>query len=638
MTRKKTKVSIASEWGNLVSKASHIAESDPNKKAIYRVEPVDLVTFVTSKDYLNQGMWGGMSDSQKEFLEAGTDLENAVTFMVLWIGKGGGKNWASSILFLYVVYKLLCMYDPHGYLDHNPAKAITLINVAINALQAKKNFFDPMTNIIRQSGDKAFRDFGFNPDTDIQTTQVVFPKNIEVISGNSRGGGIEGYDILLAVADEVDDVEFHGVDKIIDTLRSSSQSRFEGREKVIVISYQRYVGSSGKISELFHNAKGHDHIFARRFASWEFHPKRTRASFQTYYDENPEKADCIYGSVDSGSFVDSWIKDSLRIKHAMNWERPWIFDWPLPYDPDEVGSERWIEKATHREWQSSPDSEFSYREDDNSPRRVLDPYNIPIRAMGDPNVIYVLCGDPAAGSDANGGDGYGLSMGHREIVVIDGVKYVRPVVDFSFRFTGRMFEEGQVQMAAVESLIKKLKERYGYNIKYFSFDGWNSLALTQWIAKTYPGVIVKDRNIVETRDYSALRDAIFGEAPPSSGKGVKETNGGIDMPWHPILFEELRNLREDRRKKGGKVDHTETSTKDIADTIAKLVFVTTHEWPFSEAHLHVVGEGSNSKVINDSRLEDRIRAKTATDEERTVYYEAINSDAVGLGGFRRRGT
>lgn len=635
MARKKTTLSVTSEWGNLVNKAAHLSETDPKKKAIYRVEPVDLDTFVNSPEYLNQGMWGGMSDSQREFIEHGTDMENGITFLVLWIGKGAGKNWSTGILFLYIIYKLLCMYDPHGYLDHNPAKAITLLNVAINANQAKKNFFDPMVNILKNSGDKAFRAFGFNPDTDIQTTQVIFPKNIEVISGNSKGGGVEGFDLLLAVADEVDDVEFHGVDKVLDTLRTSAQSRFEGKEKIITISYQRYVGSSGKISELYHNALGHDHIFARRYASWEFHPKRTRESFQTYYDENPEKAACIYGSEMTGSFVDSWIKDSMRIKNAMNWEREWILDWPLPYDPDPIGSEKWISKVSHHEWKNAVNSEFSYRPDDLSNMRILDPYDIPIRVHGDPNKIYVLCGDPALGSDANGGDGYGVTLGHRVMVERDGLKFVRPVVDFSFRFTGRMFEEGQVQMVALEYLIKKLKERYGYNIKYFSFDGWNSSSLTQWIARTYPGVIVRDRNLVKTQDYTALRDAIFGEAPPSNGKGGVETNGGIDMPWHPIVFEELRQLREDRKKKT--VDHTETSSKDIADTIAKLVYITVNEWPFTEMSLHTAG-APNTPITthrDTGGLGERVANNTATDEERKVYYEAVNSNVVGLGSFRR---
>ncbi|MFA5626173.1 MAG: LAGLIDADG family homing endonuclease [Thiohalomonadaceae bacterium] len=884
---KDAKMSVTSAWGDLIGRAEHIAD-ETKGGSIYRVQPVDLETFVTSPDYLGRDMWG-MSDKQKEFIEAATDFENGITFFVLMVGKGAGKNWACGIAYLYAVYKLLCMHDPHAYLEHDDAKAITLLNVAINALQAKKNFFDPMINTLRGAGRKAFRDFGFDPDTDITTSQVIFPKNIEVISANSKGGGIEGYDVLFGIADEVDDVEFYGVEKILDTLRTSSQSRFKGKEKVVAISYQRYSGSSGKIAQLYSTAIGSAHIYARRYASWEFHPARTREDFQTYFDEDPEKAACIYGSELMGSFVDSWIKDTLRIKNAMNWERKWILDWPLPYDPDEIGSEKWKAKLAHLEWQAQPASEYSYR-DNSGVIHTLDPYDLPIRVPGDPNTVYVLCGDPAAGSEKNGGDGYGVTLGHRELVRVGDFEYPRPVIDFSFRFIGRMFPEGQIQMSAMENLISKLKDRYGYNIQYFSFDGWNcqvvgsrvltpsgyklvetlkkhddvvgnkninkvvetevkhdiptktiktdigleftvtsnhplltkdnkwlladqlqpgdklklflgddhfgtthdpdkalfhgkdendhvpewifgateesigmflsglyeskgsvvvdingvksphveyntlseklskevqllllqlgikswrtslgedysiliygeslelfrnlvgfrsteklskalvtegsrcncpeatvtsvedsvssivhmevdgdhtyagegvvnhnSLHLTQWIARTYPGVIVQDGNIVQTKDYTALRDAIFGEAPPTSGQGEKETNGGIDIPWNPVLFEELRNLREDRSKPKIKVDHTSTSTKDIADTVAKLAYITMYAWPFIDTVLHSVGQEPPLSGV-DPQMLDRLRTNTASEEDKKVYYEAVASDVVGLGLFKR---
>jgi hypothetical protein len=531
------------------------------------------------------------------------------------------------VLFLYLVHKLLCMYDPHKYLDHNPAKAIVLVNVAINAIQAKKNFFDPVTNILKSAGPLAFKQFGFNPEGSILNHSIVFPKNIEIMSANSKAGGIEGYDVLAALADEVDDQEFHSVDKIVDTLRTSSQSRFRGKEKIMVISYRRYVGSSGKILELFSKAKGISHVYARRYSSWEFHPKLTREDFDNYYKENPEKADCMYGSIESGNFVDSWIKDPKRIKAAMSLSRKWTIDWPTPYEPNPPGSEGWLVKEAHDEWKSSPLSEHTYT-DHNGVLQKLDPYNIPITEYGKAGHYYVFTGDPALGSEANGGDGYGVSLGHREIIKDErGNKQVRPVIDFAFRFTGRMFDEGQVQMVAIEKLIEKLKTKYGYNIKVFSFDGWNSSSLTQWLAREYKDVIIYDRSIVGYEDYTALRDAIFGEAPPTNGKGMKESNGGIDIPWHPILYEELRNLREDRSKAVPKVDHVDGQTKDIADAVARLVRILKYEWPFVE----MLGAGTGASSAN---LENKLRSQIATFEEKSQYQEAVNSAVAGLGSWR----
>lgn len=618
------KFSATSNWSNLIKKGEYAVKEASGE--VYRVQPVDLETFVTSQDYLKQSTWG-MSQAQKEFLEAASDHENGINFFVLFVGKGGGKNWASGILFLYIVYRLLCMYDPHKYLGKgNSDKAITLINVAINSQQAEKNFFAPMVSILNNAGPKAFLEFGYVPGEDNKAS-VVFPKNIQIISANSKAGGIEGYDVLLALADEVDDSEFYGVDKIVTTLRSSSRSRFRGKEKVIVISYRRYIGSSGKIMEYYNSAVGKAHIYARRYSSWEFHPVLTREDFESEFQENPEKAACIYESVDSGSFVDSWIKDPKRIKAAMNLERKWIFDWPLPYQTDEVGSESWWEKENHGEWKQNPLSESSYTDSDGVKHR-LDPYSIPIREYGDSKYQYVFVGDPALGSEANGGDGYGVVLAHREVIKDErGRKFVRPIIDFTFRFTGRMFDQGQVQMSALEDLITSLKDRYGYNIKIFSFDGWNSASLAQWIAKTYKDAIVHNANLVTTKDYTALRDCLFGESPPSSGEGKKETNGGIDLPWHPILFEELRNLREDRSKNPAKIDHPEGGTKDIADALAKACRIIVMDWPFAEIH----AAGGAAQVSN---IESKVKNNLASETERREYDELLNSNTVGMGAWK----
>lgn len=619
--KKKDAFRPTSEWRNLIAKNEHRDAQESGE--LYRVQPVDFETFIISPEYLNQGMWG-ISDAQREFLATASDLDNGIIFYVLYIGKGAGKNWSVGVLFLYVVYKLLCMHDPHAYLNHNSSKALTLLNVAINAQQAERNFFMPLTNMLKSAGPKAFTDFGFNPETDVQKKLVLFPKNIEIISGHSESGGLEGYDILMGMADEVDDSAFYDVDKAITTLRSSASSRFRGKEKVIVISYRRYEGSSGKILEYYTKHRSDDHVFARRYASWEYHPILTREDFDTFFEENPEQSDCIYGSTDSGSFVDSWIKDPKRIKAAMNIERPWILDWPLPYDPDEIGTAKWWEKEAHAEWKNSPLSESQYTKDGITYR--LDPYNLPISKYGDPNTYYVLVGDPALGSVINGGDGYGICLGHRTIVYDSkGRKYVRPVLDFTFRFTGRMFDEGQVQMAAIENLIRKLKEERGYNIKVFSFDMWNSSSTTQWISKTYKDVIVYDRHLVEYRDYNMLRDAIFAEAAPSGGRGSKQSGGGIDLPWHPILYEELRNLREEKSK--NRVEHTTTSGKDMADTIARLVRLTVYQWPYSD----VVGAGTN---YTQDDIAARVNLNIATEEEATKYSEEMNSGLYGLGFWK----
>lgn len=89
-TSKKNQTSIISDWSTMFNQIDHIA-ADVENKSLYQVEPVDLDTFVSSPEYLNQGLWG-MSDAQREYILTGSDFDNDVTFMVLMVGKGGKLN------------------------------------------------------------------------------------------------------------------------------------------------------------------------------------------------------------------------------------------------------------------------------------------------------------------------------------------------------------------------------------------------------------------------------------------------------------------------------------------------------------------------------------------------------------------
>jgi hypothetical protein len=83
VSKKKESFSAATEWSNLLRKGEHFSKEASGQ--LYKVEPVDLETFVMSPDYLNQGMWG-MSDSQRDFIEIGSDLDNGKTFFVMLVG------------------------------------------------------------------------------------------------------------------------------------------------------------------------------------------------------------------------------------------------------------------------------------------------------------------------------------------------------------------------------------------------------------------------------------------------------------------------------------------------------------------------------------------------------------------------
>jgi hypothetical protein len=156
--------------------------------------PVDAKTFVESSEYLGQPP---LSSIQYEIVEAmsqiykkedlqeiyggpeGLSYFNKYTKneIILQLGKGSGKDFVSTVACAYVVYKLLCLKDPAIYYGKPAGDAIDIINVAINAQQAKNVFFKGFKTKIEKSPWFAGK---YNAKAD----SVEFDKAVTVYSGH----------------------------------------------------------------------------------------------------------------------------------------------------------------------------------------------------------------------------------------------------------------------------------------------------------------------------------------------------------------------------------------------------------------------------------------------------------------------
>lgn len=563
---------------------TYIAQSRRGEESgIWETEPVDYNTFLEHPDYLGLDMWG-FSDAQKQVLDTVTDFENGVNHVAVFVGKGGGKNFLTRVMVLYLAYQLMCMRSPHAYLNLPEQEYITFLNVAASADQARSAFFDPLKEYFRKAGPKAFKDFGFDPDRDMMDREVRLPKNISVVSGHSAADSLEGRHILVAVADEIDGTAFQKPDKMWTMLRSSSRSRFNGKEKIVAISYSRYGDSNGMITKLYDQYADGKVPSGRsfKFPTWVFNPNPniTRETFESEFLQNPEEAETIYGCNPPSAALDAFIKDAARVKASMvkNENRhPLVFPPPPP------------------SFKTFPLTEVSQIIDGKEVR--IDPYDLEFQDWfrGKPGVEYIFIGDPGLGSVANGGDAYGICLGHRETVYDNtGKRMVRPVVDFVFRFTGHMFAEREIQFEAINRLIVNLKEERGFNITMFSFDLWNSVTIRQWLRRRYGNSIYinSERKYVRYEDFNLLRQRIFGEEPPSSGHGERMVNGGINWYFHEILYDEIINLIEDRQKR--KVDHPSDNSKDMVDVVASFVYFALNKFP--NAGVEVAAGAVNDQV------------------------------------------
>ena len=231
------------------------------KDNIFEENPVDVKTFVESSNYLGQPP---LSEIQYNIVEAMSqiyykkDLENLMgtndgsayydkytkNEIILQLGKGSGKDFTSTVGCAYLVYKLLCLKDPAKYFGKPSGDAIDLINVAINAQQAKNVFFKGFKTKIESSPWFAGKFYA-------KADSIEFNKAITVYSGHSERESHEGLNLILAVLDEISgfasevgtaNEQGKTAENIYKAFRGSVDSRFPDLGKVALLSFPRYVG------------------------------------------------------------------------------------------------------------------------------------------------------------------------------------------------------------------------------------------------------------------------------------------------------------------------------------------------------------------------------------------------------------
>lgn len=222
--------------------------------------PVPLEVFATSEDYLGLPP---LSDYQIKMIEAATQIYREETLIALYgekegknrfkqtfneliylLGKGAGKDHSSTIACAYVVYLLLCLKDPSAYYGKPSGDAIDIINIAINAQQARTVFFKGFCSKIERSP-------WFRGKYDKKADVVEFDKHVTVYSGHSEREAWEGLNLIMAVLDEISGFSIENTsgntnaktaDEIYRMFSASVTSRFSEFGKVLLLSFPRYKG------------------------------------------------------------------------------------------------------------------------------------------------------------------------------------------------------------------------------------------------------------------------------------------------------------------------------------------------------------------------------------------------------------
>jgi hypothetical protein len=520
--------------------------------------PVDARTFVEGEAYLGQPP---LSDIQYDIVEAmsqiyrkedlinimgeekGTQYYNKYTKneIILQLGKGSGKDFTSTVACSYIVYKLLCLKDPAKYFGKPSGDAIDLINVAINAQQAKNVFFKGFKSKIERSPWFAGKYYA-------KADSIEFDKSITVYSGHSERESHEGLNLLLAVLDEISgfasevgtgNEQGKTADNIYKAFRGSVDSRFPDLGKVVLLSFPRYPGDF--ISERYDDVVAEKEVIERTHK----------------FTINPLLPE---DSADN-TFEISWDEDqitSYKYPGVFALKRPtWEVNPTRKIDDFMIAFMTDLGDAMMR-FACVPtfasDAFFKQADKVRACMTLINPVDnfrrFAENFKPDPTKKYYVHADLAQKHDK-----CAVAIAHVDkwvnIQVINNYEQVAPIVVVDAVAWWEPKVEGPVNLSEVKQWIQNLR-RIGFDIGMVSFDRWQSFDIQNELKQVG---MKTDTVSVAKKHYEDMAMLVYEER--------------LAMPAIDLLFDELTQLKI---MKNDRVDHPRKKSKDLADAVCGAIF------------------------------------------------------------------
>jgi hypothetical protein len=571
---------------------------DALKSDNFAERPVDAKTFVEGEAYLGQPP---LSQVQYDIVEAMSQiyrLEDVIDLLgdtegrryykkytkneiILQLGKGSGKDFTSTVACAYIVYKLLCLKDPARYFGKPSGDAIDIINVAINAQQAKNVFFKGFKTKIERSPWFAGKFYA-------KADSVEFDHSITVYSGHSERESHEGLNLILAVLDEISGFasevatgndQGKTADNIYKAFRASVDSRFPDLGKVALLSFPRYPGDF--ISQRY------DAVIA----------EKDTVTRQHRFVMNPELPED-----QEGNYLDiEWDEDtvvSYKYPGMFALKRPtWVVNPTRQIDDFKLAFFTDMGDAMQR-FACVPtfSSDRFFRQEDKirtamSIRNPLDQHRrFDPGFSPDPDKTYYVHADLAQKHDkcavaiAHVDKWVNIQVGKdyqqvMPIVVVDAVAWWEPKV------------EGPVNLSEVKQWIQNLR-RLGFNIGMVSFDRWQSFDIQNELKQV--GMRTETVSVAK-KHYEDMAMLVYEDR--------------LIMPAIDLLFEELIELKI---VKQNRVDHPRKSSKDLADAVCGAIFGAISHTPKNQ-----------NLEVEVHTFKDRPKTVLDTDKDNVIQYKPM---------------
>jgi len=552
--------------------------------------PVMIEEFVTSTKYLDLPP---LSELQYQSIRAMSQVYKKSTLInlygeeeglkryqqtcnevILQLGKGSGKDYMSTIAVAYMVYLLLCLKDPAKYFGKPPGDSIDIINIAVNAQQAKNVFFKGLSNRIEKSpwfANKYIK----------KADSIDFDKNISCYSGHSEREAFEGYNVIAVILDEISGFSLDSTsgndqaktgDAIYDMYRASVDSRFPDFGKVVLLSFPRYKGDYIQqryeavvadkevvmrsyefiLDEELGDAEGNkftieweeDHInaykipkvFAMKRPTWEVNPTRTIDDFKVAFFTNPADALSRFACMPSEA-IDAFFKSREKIETAFS-----------DFDPI-------TDDGRFHDW-FSPEDEKEYF------------IHVDLAQKHDHCAVTMAHIDRWV---------YIKQFNNYEqkvpVVKVDFVKYWTPKPNEAVSFT------------EVKEFIINIR-RMGFPLRMVTFDRWNSFEMMTDLKAV--GIYTENLSVAK-KHYEDMSMVISEER--------------VKGPRIELLINELLRLRIIKDK----VDHPRKGSKDLADATCGAIYnalTRSTRTEFGDIEVHTYADNKR-----DNRLEEEKRMK-----------------------------
>jgi hypothetical protein len=538
--------------GDILDDFIGIASSNVENAGIWREYPVEFMEFFKSEEYLGESPFPGKQTELVEVInqllwwkftgdasKRNDILKNVNEVVCLW-GKGAGKDFMASAVLAYVCYLICCLGDPQEFFSKAKGSHLDVINVALNAYQAKNVFFSEFE--ARLTNCKWFtksvnRPVKYNEFQKVDT-QIRFYNNLVAHSAHSEAGAFEGFNPIMVIYDEIGGFTEEKANFCYRTLRSSSLTRYGDKSLSLFISFPRHEKDfiMKKYKESAEDLSGQ--VYAMKAASWEVNPTINKEHFKKDYENDPESAklmyECIPPKYSSGLFQFPERIDEVTVVGKVS---------QSPVVIENVITNRTLKSGEMK-------------------------YYVGIKLHGlnlDPAFTYYLGGDCGTKRDS-----YIITLYHAEpvttVAIENGEEVVsvvnKPVEDLILEWKPDLEQRLPVDLVNVSEVLEQIcRQVY---VKKALFDSFNSADLMQRLQTM--GIDAEDKqwsNPFQVKLYKNFKALVY--------TGMIELLDYISP--HPSVKlqpnEELKWLKLINDKK---VDHDSDKTKDFSDARVAAVW------------------------------------------------------------------